>query len=264
MSSLLTLAALWLIGASVMFLGWRWQCRHRNAGIADVLWSALLAVAAVLIGATGSGGVMPRVLLIVFGGSWALRLAWHLAARVRREDEDGRYQVLRARWHGDQRRWFVFFQLQAASIPLFALPFVAVANNPRAPTPALVAGTFLWLVGVLCESLADRQLARFRADPTQHGRTCNTGLWRYSRHPNYFFEWVHWFAYVAWSIGSPLVWLAWLGPLTMFIFLRYLSGVPWTEQQALRTRGADYRRYQRRTSSFFPWFSRSPTSGTDR
>ena len=80
------------------------------------------------------------------------------------------------------------------------------------------------------------------------------GLWRYSRHPNYFFEWLHWFAYVCLAVGSPLGWLAWSGPLLMYMFLRWISGIPWTEAQALRTRGDDYRAYQRDTPMLFPWF----------
>ncbi len=245
---------LWLLAAAAMFGGWLWQRRRRNAGVADVLWSALLAVGAWVMAAIGAGTSAPRILLAALGGAWAVRLAVSLAIRLRREQEDGRYQALRARWRGDELRWFVFFQIQALSVPLFALPFVPVADNRHPTAAGLAAGAAFWLAGVLGESLADRQLARFRAAPQHRGRTCRSGLWRYSRHPNYFFEWLHWFAYVAWSAGSPLAPLAWLGPITMFVFLRYLSGVPWAEQQALRSRGADYRDYQRRTSIFFPWF----------
>jgi len=104
------------------------------------------------------------------------------------------------------------------------------------------------------ESMADRQLAHFRAQPANRGKTCRDGFWRYSRHPNYFFEWLHWFAYVALAVGSPVGWLAWSGPLVMFLFLRFVSGVPYTETQALRSRGDEYRRYQRDTPMFFPWF----------
>ncbi len=264
MRSLAVLGLLWGLAAVVMYGGWVWQRRRRNAGIADVLWSALLAVCALVLAASGTGALRARMVLAVLGGGWALRLAVHLAVRVGREEEDGRYQALRERWAGDQRRWFGFFQFQALSVPLFALPFVAVAANRDPPPGALVAGALLWLLGVLGEALADRQLARFRADPAHRGRTCRSGLWRYSRHPNYFFEWLHWFAYVAWSVGSPLAPLAWLGPITMFVFLRYLSGVPWTEAQALRSRGEDYRDYQQRTSIFFPWFPRRPPSGAQR
>ena len=100
----------------------------------------------------------------------------------------------------------------------------------------------VWLVSVGGESLADAQLARFRANPANRGKTCRSGLWRYSRHPNYFFEWLHWFAYVLLAAGSPLHWLAWSGPVVMYVFLRWISGIPWTEQQALRSRGEDYAR----------------------
>ena len=264
MSPLGSLGLLWLLAAAVMFCGWLWQRRHHNAGIADVLWSALLAAAAWLLAANGTGASAPRILLAVLGGGWAVRLVMHLALRVRREREDGRYQALRARWGGDERRWLLFFQLQALSVPLFALPFVPVAANAHPAAGGLLAGALIWLVGVLGESLADRQLARFRAAPGHRGRTCRSGLWRYSRHPNYFFEWLHWFAYVAWSAGSPLAPLAWLGPLVMFVFLRFVSGVPWAEQQALRARGEDYRDYQRSTPIFFPWFPHRPPPGADR
>ena len=112
------------------------------------------------------------------------------------------------------------------------------------------------VLAVCGETVADRQLTRFRANPAHRGLTCRAGLWRYSRHPNYFFEWLHWFAYPALAAGSPRWLLAWLGPLVMFVFLRFLSGVPWAEAQALRTRGEDYRDYQHRTPMFFPWFPR--------
>jgi steroid 5-alpha reductase family enzyme len=261
MSPLRALLTIWLVASVVMCIGWLWQRRHRNAGIADVLWSALLAISAWTLAAGGAGAPMPRVLLAVLGGGWALRLAIHLALRVRREAEDGRYRALRARWPDNQRRWFAFFQLQALSIPLFALPFVPVAANRSPRILWLAIGTGLWALGVLGETLADHQLARFRATAEHRGRTCRSGLWRYSRHPNYFFEWLHWFAYVAWSVGSPLAPLAWLGPLAMFVFLRYLSGVPWNEQQALRSRGEGYRDYQRTTPIFFPRIPRRPPSG---
>lgn len=251
------LLLVWLLAAAMMTVGWRWQQRHSNAGIVDVLWATGLGGGAIGLAAAGSGALAPRVLLAVLGGSWGLRLAWHLWVRVRSEGEDGRYRALRARWGDDQRRWFVFFQFQALLVALFALPFVAVAANPSARTVWLVAGTAIWLLAVLGEAQADAQLARFRAEPANRGRTCRAGLWRYSRHPNYFFEWVHWFTYVLLAAGSSGWWLAWTGPLLMYLFLRYVSGVPWTEAQALRSRGDDYRDYQRTTPMLFPWFPRS-------
>lgn len=252
----LGLLALWLLAAVAMSCGWAWQRRHGNAGVVDVLWAAGIGTGAVLIAAVGDGAPAPRVLLALLGGAWSARLAWHLWARLGREGEDGRYRYLRSLWGSDQRRWLAFFQLQALLVPLFALPFAAVAVNPLDSPLWLTTAALLWAVGVAGEALADAQLARFRADPGNRGRTFRDGLWRYSRHPNYFFEWLHWFAYVALAAGSPLWALAWLGPLVMWVFLRFLSGVPWTEAQALRSRGEDYRNYQQRTPMIFPWFPR--------
>jgi len=256
MSVWLALLIAWLLAIATMVLGWRWQRVHSNAGIVDVLWSAGLCGAAVLLALLCRGAGEPRLAVGVLGGLWGARLARHLWKRVRHEGEDGRYRALRERWHGDQRKWFAFFQFQALLIPLFALPFAAVASNPRLVPSALAAGAAVWIGAVLGESIADVQLARFRVDPANHGKTCRDGLWRYSRHPNYFFEWLHWFAYVLLAVGSPLWWLAWSGPVLMFLFLRFISGIPFTEQQALRTRDEDYRAYQRDTPMLFPWFPR--------
>ena len=245
--------------AALMLAGWGWERAHRNAGIVDVLWACGMGLAAVFLAVTGPGAALPRILLAVLGGTWALRLATHLARRVRGEDEDGRYRHLRAHWNDSGAAFLLFFLGQALLVLLFALPFAAVASNPVGGVGAWTAlGVAIWLLAVGGEALADRQLAHFRADPRNRGRTCDTGLWRFSRHPNYFFEWLHWFAYVALSVGSPLHLLSWSGPVLMYLFLRYLSGIPWTEAQALRTRGEDYRCYRERTPMLFPWFPRDP------
>jgi steroid 5-alpha reductase family enzyme len=245
----------WAIAALAQTAGWRWQRSRDNAGIVDVVWSFGVGGAAVLVAATGSGAPLPRMLLAVLGGLWGLRLGLYLWHRVRGEPEDGRYAQLRLRWGNDQRKWLAMFQFQALLIALFALPFLAVAANPQAGwTPWYAAAIAVWLGSVAGEAVADRQLARFRADPANRGKTCRAGLWRYSRHPNYFFEWLHWFAYVLLAVGSPIAWLAWAGPLVMYVFLRWISGIPYTEAQALRSRGEDYARYQRSTPMLFPWF----------
>ncbi|QWT21800.1 DUF1295 domain-containing protein [Bacillus sp. NP157] len=254
MSTVNTLLAIWLSAAWVMAAGWAWQRRKRNAGIVDTLWSAGLGVSAVFAALLGSGAGPTRVWLAVLGGLWGLRLALHLWHRVQGEPEDGRYRELRAHWHGHQGKFFAFFQFQAFLVAVFAVPFIAVAANAEGAGGWVLPALATWIASVAGESLADRQLARFRADPANRGKTCRDGLWRYSRHPNYFFEWLHWFTYVFLAIGSPLGWLAWSGPVVMYLFLRYVSGVPFTEKQALRSRGDDYRRYQRDTPMFFPWF----------
>lgn len=248
-----TLALVLALAVLMMSLGWRWQRRHENAGIVDVLWAAGLGAAAVLAALLGAGAAAPRLLVGVCGGLWGLRLATHLWRRVRGAGEDGRYRALREHWAGDQRRLFGMFQFQALLVALFAVPFVVAAANRTVQPLWLTIGTLMWCLAVAGESRADAQLASFRADPRNQGLTCRTGLWRYSRHPNYFFEWLHWFAYVAFAVGAPHAWLALAGPLLMYLFLRYISGIPFTEAQALRARGEDYRDYQRRTSPLFPW-----------
>lgn len=254
MNPWLQLACVWLFAALIMSLGWLWQRKHSNAGIVDVLWAAGVGSGAVLLALFGDGDASPRFVLAILGGLWGARLAAHLWRRVQGEPEDGRYQHLRAHWNGSQLKFFLFFQFQALLIVLFSLPFLAVASNPRGFGAWMLVGIAIWLVSVIGESIADAQLARFRADPVNRGRTCRDGLWRYSRHPNYFFEWVHWFAYVCIAIGSPIAWLAWAGPLVMYVFLRWISGIPYTETQALRSRGDDYRAYQRSTPMLIPWF----------
>lgn len=252
------LVILFLASSALMTAGWLWQRARANAGIVDVLWAAGLALAALLFAALGDGAAGNRILLAVLGGIWALRLASHLWLRVRGEPEDGRYQNLRAHWKGSQGKFFLFFQFQALMVPLFSVPFLAVSMNPRFDWTWAGAAALVWVVSLLGESVADLQLAKFRADRRNRGRTCRDGLWRYSRHPNYFFEWLHWFTYVFLAIGSHLAWLACSGPVVMYVFLRWISGIPYTEAQALRSRGEDYRRYQQSTSMLFPWFPGTP------
>ncbi len=249
------LGAIWGVAAVAMTLGWLWQRRRANAGIVDVIWAGCLAAAAAFAGAAGAGAVLPRALAATLGGLWGARLAWHLWRRVSREAEDGRYRYLRSHWRGSQVRFCGFFQLQALLVMLFSLPFLAVAQNasPRF-TAATALGLTFWVVSVAGEAIADAQLARFRASPANRGLTCRAGLWRYSRHPNYFFEWLHWLTYVALAVGSQLAAISAVGPVVMYVFLRWVSGIPFTEAQALRTRGEDYRQYQQETPMFFPWF----------
>lgn len=251
----MTLLLVWLASAVAMVAAWSWQRKRRNAGVVDVVWATCLGAAAIFIAVVSDGAWIPRGLCGVLAGCWGGRLALHLWRRVSSEEEDGRYRYLRQHWQGDQRKFFAFFQFQALLVVLFSLPFVAACRNPAdGITVWMVLAVLIWVGSVAGESLADSQLAHFRADPRNRGRTCRDGLWRYSRHPNYFFEWLHWLTYGVLSIGSPLSGLALLGPVLMYVFLRWLSGIPFTEAQALRTRGEDYRAYQRQTSMFFPWF----------
>ncbi len=256
-SVLLVLAAT----AVLMTFGWLWQWYSRNATIVDAIWSTCMGASAVFYAVVGPAPRSLCIVVAIMGGLWGGRLALHLIKRTVNEAEDGRYQYLRKHWHGRQARFFGFFMLQALVTALFSLPFLAVAWNSHGPPgwAWLVAG-MIWLTSVGGEALADRQLAQFRRQSANHGKACRDGLWRYSRHPNYFFEWTHWFAYLFLALGSHLFWLSLVGPVLMLVTLYRVSGIPFTEQQALRSRGADYRAYQRSTSAFIPWFPKKDAS----
>lgn len=248
------------IATAGMVTAWWRQRRSNNLGYVDIVWAACLAGAATYYAVFGNGASAMRITVATLVVVWAARLGLHLWQRVSTEPEDGRYAYLRRHWQGDQRKLFGFFMAQAALGVMFSLPFLAVAENPQASVAQLSLGIAIWCISLGGESLADHQLARWRADPSKRGQTCRAGLWRYSRHPNYFFEWLHWFAYVALAIGSPLWWLSLFGPVAMLATLLWITGIPFVEAQALRSRGDDYRRYQRETSVFVPWFPKhAPT-----
>lgn len=258
MTAAYALIVVWAIAASAQTAAWLWQRRHRNAGIVDVVWAATVGCGALVLAILGDGAALPRAVLAALGTLWSARLALHLARRVFGHSEDGRYANLRLYWGDSDLKWFLFFQAQALLAVLFAVPFLGAARNLDASTGMVLAAVAWWVASVAGESKADSQLAHFRADPANYGKTCRVGLWRYSRHPNYFFEWLHWFAYVWLAAGSSWFAASWAGPVVMYIFLRWISGIPYAERQALQTRGDDYREYQRTTPMLFPWFPRSP------
>jgi len=243
----------WAASALLMALLWAWQRRRGNAAYVDVAWSfATAAIGVVFALALGSG---PRRWLIAgLAGLWGLRLGVHLWRRVSGDPhEDVRYRAMREAWGEHfQARMFGFYQLQALWSVLFALPMAWAAWNHAPLGWPDAVGVLVGVVAIAGESVADGQLARFRrAGPP--GRVCDVGLWRYSRHPNYFFEWLQWFAYVAFAAEGDGRWLAWLGPVVMLGFLLKVTGVPLLEQRLLESRGEAYRAYQRRTSAFVPW-----------
>jgi len=251
----------WAGMALLMLLFYLVQRRTKNAGIVDFVWAAGVGALAVFYAAGASGAPERRFLLAALAGAWSLRLAAYLLLnRVWGKPEDGRYRMLRQNW-GDRAAtlFLVFFQVQALWAVMFSIPFLPVVYRADALVLADYLAILVWLVAVGGESLADWELARFRADPATKGRTCRRGLWRYSRHPNYFFEWIHWFTYVCLAFGSRYWWVTLMGPVVMLLFLYKVTGIPYTEKRALESRGEDYRRYQQTTSPFIPWFPKRET-----
>jgi steroid 5-alpha reductase family enzyme len=152
--------------------------------------------------------------------------------------------------------FFIFFQMQALFVVLFLAPMIAAMSIGGPIGWREIFAAVIWLIAMRGEAMADHQLAQFKADPDNKGKVCKEGLWRYSRHPNYFFEWVHWFAYLA--IGATLAtsigYAALAGPVVMGVFLLFVTGIPYTEMRAVQSKGEAYRQYQRETSAFIPWF----------
>lgn len=241
--------------AVVCLIGWLIEVRTCNAGHVDVIWTWGLALCAGAYLALGEGGLVPRVLAGLLVLVWGLRLGGHVLKRVLSEPEDGRYRAMRERL-GTRVHAFhlVFFLIQGLLAWLFALPHWVIASHPQTDLSVwMVLGFVIGVVALAGESIADRQLDQWRRNPANRGKTCRSGLWRYSRHPNYFFEWLHWFAYPLIAMGAPgAAWL-WIAPVAMLVFLWFITGIPYTEKQALKSRGDDYRRYQQTTSPFIPW-----------
>ncbi len=243
-------------GMTAAWLAWR---RTGNSGWVDTVWTfsvGAVGLAGALLPPTGAAALESRRAMVgAFAVIWALRLGLHIARRTRGITDDPRYARLAEGWGADApRQMFVLLQKQAlVSIPLGTAMVLAAAN----PEPGLRLQDWLAVavmaVAIVGEATADRQLRRFAVDPANRGKVCNLGLWRWSRHPNYFFEWFGWLAYPLLAIGAwEWGWVALAAPACMYWLLVYVSGVPPLEEHMVDTRGDAYRDYQARTSAFFP------------
>ena len=240
--------------AVLFVLLWAVLGREGRSGWADFAWAVAIGLTGSILAGLSEGWASRRIAVAAIALVWASRLAAHLGKRLSHEGEDGRYLSM-AESLGTSYRSFMlgFFLLQAFMAWVFSLPFFVLA---QASTPAFsnaeIAGLAIWLLSLAGNNLADRQLAAWKSEPNNAGKTCRSGLWAWSRHPNYFFEWLIWCAYPVMAIGTPaLPWAIGVAAF-MFVMVRFISGVPYTEKQAVRSRGDDYRRYQASVSPFFP------------
>lgn len=248
------------VSLSILMAGaWAVQQRTGNSGWVDTIWTLSLG----LVGAGSAlwpvAGAAPNVrqwLVAALVATWSLRLGIHIAIRTAGSTDDPRYAAFAKEWGADSpRKMFLFVQNQAwASIPLVFAIFVAARFPGEALRLQDYLGSLILLAGIAGEGLADAQLKRFREAPANKGQVCDAGLWRWSRHPNYFFEWFCWLAYpvIAVSPNYPWGWATLLAPIFMYWILVHVTGIPPLEAQMLRSRGDRYRAYQSRTSAFFP------------
>lgn len=248
--------AIWFNGlvALVAFaaVGWLISLPLRNVSIVDSMWSLMfLLTAFVYLLEQATPG--PRAwLVLTLVGLWSARLAVYISWRNHGQGEDFRYQKIRANNQPNfaLKSLYIVFGLQAGLAWLVSLPLLAAINS-NSPLDWLDAiGIALWLVGMMFEVVGDTQLARFKADPANRGKVLTTGMWRYTRHPNYFGDFCIWWGLflMALSAGG---WWSIAGPLLMSLLLLKVSGVALLERDIAERRPA-YLAYIRRTNAFFP------------
>lgn len=247
--------------AGVFFVLWLASLRLRNASIVDVWWGpgfALISLATFVL--TPEGALPRRLLVTALTAIWGFRLGAYLLWRNAGRGEDFRYVAMRKHWGArfPLVSLGTVFGLQAVLMWIVSLP-LQVAQRAAIP-PALgpwdAAGAALWTIGMLFEAVGDAQLARFKADPASAGRVLDRGLWRYTRHPNYFGDCCVWWGLWLIACAVPGGFATLVGPLVMTVLLRRVSGVPMLER-TIGKRRPGYAEYVRRTSPFVPWPPRS-------
>ena len=249
-------------GAIAALAGGTWavSVRLRDASIADVVWSLGLVLVAWLAVAIGDAPIERRLLVAGLVTVWGVRLSVHMVHLRRGHGEDFRYRAMRER-HGLRFplvSLFSVFLFQGLGMWAVSLPIQAAGDlpGPSSLTVLDAAGAAVWTLGMVFEVGGDRQLARFRADPANRGRVMDRGLWRYTRHPNYFGDFCVWWGIFLIALSADGAWWSVAGPLTMTAIFTKFFGVPLMEEHLGRAKEG-YADYVRRTSAFFPCPPRS-------
>jgi len=227
--------------------------RLRRNDVADVAWGAGFIVLA-LVGQFAAAAVSNRgILVLALVTIWGLRLSLHISLRNRGKPEDPRYRKWREEWgaHATVRAYLQLFLLQGFLIVVILIPVtyvLALQNSDLTWLDAL--GAVVWLVGFVFETVGDLQLARFKKDPRNRGRVVTAGLWKYTRHPNYFGEVTLWWGVWLVACSVPGGWKTVFGPATITALILLVSGIPLLERKY--EGNLEFKEYQRRTSAFFP------------
>ncbi len=241
--------------------------RLDNYGVVDIAWSYAFGLVAILYAALASGWPPRRLLVAGLIALWSARLGTYLYKRVmgHHPEEDGRYKAMRIRWADNfAAEMFKFYQFQAVSVVILALPFLLALGRtePRFVALDWIALT-LFVIAQSGETLADAQLAAFKKNPAHRGQVCDVGLWSVSRHPNYFFVSLTWLSFALFALPAAWGWIGLIAPAAILYLLLFVTGIPMTEEQAVRTKGDAYRAYQRRVSAFVPWFPKKKVAGSE-
>lgn len=260
MNDILAVFGITLAATGALMLGvWVLSLIKRDASIVDTFWGLGFVLIAAVCYSIAKGYAERKTLITLLTAIWGLRLAIHIFWRNAGRGEDYRYQAMRKRFG---RRFpivslFTVFGLQGLLMWVISLPLQIAEISPEPARLAWLdwAGTIVWLIGFLFESVGDLQLARFKADSMNKGKVMNRGLWRYTRHPNYFGDALLWWGFLLIALSTPRgIWTV-ISPLVMTGLLMKVSGVALLEKTLIKTK-AEYRGYVQRTNAFFPWLPR--------
>jgi steroid 5-alpha reductase family enzyme len=251
------LAGLVILG--LMTLLWLVSLLVKDASIVDIFWGIGFVISGwIYYGLTPDGFVTRKLLLMVLVTVWGLRLAIHIGRRnLGKGEEDYRYRQWREE-HGQRwwyRSYFQVFFLQGFLMWIISLPLLAAQfyGEPGRLTWLDGLGALLWLVGFYFEAVGDWQLTRFLADPANKGKLLTTGVWRYTRHPNYFGDAAQWWGFYLFALATGSGWWTFISPLIMSLLLRFVSGVTMLEKN-MKDSKPGYAEYVASTNAFIPWF----------
>lgn len=245
------------IAAAVMLITWIVSRQIKNSSIIDIAWVLSFILMAALSSLLAPGWELRRLIVFAMIAIWGLRLAIQLSIRIHKmhPKEDSRYEALRQKWGKFYAiKSLLFYLLQAIAAALLSTVFlIPVFNIEERIFISEWVGIGVFAIAIIGETLADYQLSHFKSKAENHGQVCQDGLWNYSRHPNYFFEWVYWLSLAIFALSSTFGVIGLIAPLAMLATLLFITGIPPSEAQSIQSKGDKYIEYQKTTSSFIPW-----------